>query len=285
MKPFKIGVIVDSFRLGFEKGVKKAAELGVDGIQFYPFWNDLTTDTEILDRIRWAKELIKENGLEVSAVCGDIGCLCVPEENKERIKRSIRIMQFSKEIGAEIVTTHIGPIPPDRNHPRWQVMKDACRQLGEFADSIGMKFAIETGPEPAKLLAEFLDELDCNGMAVNFDPANLAMCVGEVPSELCKALAKYIVHTHAKDGIQIQKADPSALYGFPPDGGKWEYNSDDYFKEVPLGQGDVNFPEYLNALYSTGFRGYLTIEREVGENPEADIKQAIDYLNSILAKM
>lgn len=43
------------------------------------------------------------------------------------------------------------------------------------------------------------------------------------------------------------------------------------YLELPLGEGDVNFDVYLPALAATGFNGFLTIEREVGDNPEKDI--------------
>ena len=57
---------------------------------------------------------------------------------------------------------------------------------------------------------------------------------------------------------------------------------DDAFIELPLGEGDVPFPEYLAALRRIGYEGYLTIEREVGENPGADIAGAADYLKKLI---
>ena len=56
------------------------------------------------------------------------------------------------------------------------------------------------------------------------------------------------------------------------------------FIELPLGQGDVDFKAYLNALDQIGYHGYLTIEREVGDNPSADIALAADYLRSLWKK-
>ncbi len=53
---------------------------------------------------------------------------------------------------------------------------------------------------------------------------------------------------------------------------------EDYFKEVPLGNGQVDFDGYLDALQNVGFDGFLTIEREVGDNPQEDIKEAIKFL-------
>jgi sugar phosphate isomerase/epimerase len=45
----------------------------------------------------------------------------------------------------------------------------------------------------------------------------------------------------------------------------------------------VDWKRYLKALKEEGFDGYLTIEREVGENPEQDIKIAVDFLKNLLA--
>ena len=42
------------------------------------------------------------------------------------------------------------------------------------------------------------------------------------------------------------------------------------------------FKEYLAALEEVGYRGFLTIEREVGENPGRDIAAAVDFLKNII---
>ena len=52
--------------------------------------------------------------------------------------------------------------------------------------------------------------------------------------------------------------------------------------ELPLGQGDVDFPAYLSALNDIGYTGYLTIEREVGDDPEGDIRLAVNFLQSLI---
>jgi sugar phosphate isomerase/epimerase len=59
-------------------------------------------------------------------------------------------------------------------------------------------------------------------------------------------------------------------------------NEEETFREVPLGEGSVKFPEYLRALESIGYKGFLTIEREVGENPEMDIRMSVKFLNNVI---
>ena len=50
------------------------------------------------------------------------------------------------------------------------------------------------------------------------------------------------------------------------------------FIELPLGYGNVNWNAYLRALQDVGYKGFLTIERECGEDPAADITLAANFL-------
>jgi L-ribulose-5-phosphate 3-epimerase len=45
----------------------------------------------------------------------------------------------------------------------------------------------------------------------------------------------------------------------------------------------VDFNSYLHALGEIGYNGFLTIEREVGENPEKDIVEALTFLKKQLS--
>jgi L-ribulose-5-phosphate 3-epimerase len=169
---------------------------------------------------------------------------------------------------------------------RYAVIAKACEELGRYGERIGATFAIETGPEPAAVLRALLDDIAMpKGIGVNFDPANLVMVCGDNVVEAVKALGKYTVHTHAKDGKNVQPVkDVEVLYGLKPapDGKKLSWG--DYMKELPLGEGDVNFDTYLAALKGEGFDGYLTIEREVGEDPRKDIEKAVEFLKGKLGK-
>ena len=155
-------------------------------------------------------------------------------------------------------------------------MQEACFELSRYADSIDAHFAIETGPERAKTLKSFLDALHSTGVAVNLDPANLVMVTGDDPVQAVHTLKDYIVHTHAKDGRTLFAKDPEIIYGLKEE----PVTSDAAFIEVPLGEGSVDFPNYLKALNEIGYKGFLTIEREVGDNPVADIQRAVEFLKA-----
>ena len=194
------------------------------------------------------------------------------------IEKSKRILDLAKDLETSIVTTHIGVIPQDPNHDRYKIMQEACFELSQYADELKAHFAIETGPEIALTLRNFLDTLGSKGVAVNLDPANLVMVTGDDPVQAVYTLKDYIVHTHAKDGRRLLIKDPEVIYGLVEE----TIQEGKAFIELPLGQGDVDFKKYLQALTDIGYKGFLTIEREVGDNPEADIKLAVDFLKNMI---
>ena len=263
----KIGAMAESFRKEtFREAVETAAGLGVTGIQAYitdrsPLLRvDEMTDAKIAE----VMDIMKSNGLIFSAICGDTGYgFEDPAQNPEYIDISKRILDVAKKLECNIVTTHIHMVPEVENETT-EILRKACNELASYADSIGSCFALETGPEPGRRLAKFLGSLDAKGVRVNLDPANLVMCAGDDPVDAVEHLKDYIVHTHAKDGIKT---------------------GDTTYLELPLGTGGVDFDAYLKKLASTGFDGYLTIEREVGDNPYDDIKLAYDFLCEKKAKL
>lgn len=91
-----------------------------------------------------------------------------------------------------------------------------------------------------------------------------------------------ILCTHAKDGVRLRPSDPQAVYDFFAEGGIGDLRLEEYFKETPLGEGSVDFNRYISALKEIGYQGFLTIEREVGENPIQDIFHARDFLKRYL---
>ncbi len=276
MIDFKIGVIIDSFRLGLDAGLQKAKEVGADGIQIYATTGEVSPENLNKQQRRELLDKIKSHGLAVSALCGDLGGHGFSDatDNIRRIEKSKRIMELARDLDTNVVTTHIGVVPPDQAHPRYKILQDACIELAEFGDQLGAYFAIETGPETALVLRKFIDSLGATGVRVNLDPANFVMVTGDDPVEAVKTLAPFIVHTHAKDGIKLRDQDPEITYGMI----EAEIEAGAAFREVPLGQGTVNFPTYLKALADIGFKDYLTIEREVGDDPVGDIRLAVEFL-------
>lgn len=281
MYQFPIGVMLDSFKLETKEAIKKAAEIGAKGVQMYATTGDHAPENMSATDRKELLKMMKDHGLVFSAICGDLGMgFGRKEQNPELIEKSKRILELAKDLECNIVTTHIGVVPQDKNHPRYQIMQDACGKLCTFADEMEAHFAIETGPETSLTLKGFLDSLGSRGVAVNMDPANLVMVTGDDPVQAVYNLKEYIVHTHAKDGVKLLDSDPEVIYGIKDI--EDVIQDGEVFREMPLGEGDVPFAAYLNALDDIGYKGFLTIEREVGDDPTKDIVMAADFLRAHL---
>jgi sugar phosphate isomerase/epimerase len=279
----KIGVITDCFKEGVDRGIELAGQLGFNGVQIYATEGIFSPDGLNKSAREKYKILLKNNKLEVSALCGDMGGhgYQIAADNPLRIEKTKRIIDLAEDFETSVVTTHIGVIPADKNDPRYSVLLDALSTCGLYAKSRGITLAIETGPESAKVLLDFINDT-AGGVGVNLDPANFVMVTGQDPVEAVELLGNHIVHTHVKDGKMLIKTDPKIIYDCFAVGGIEGLNVADYFKELPVGTGDVDFPAYIEALKRVGYDGYLTIEREAGADRLKDIDGAKAFIEGLI---
>jgi len=256
----KIGAIVESFKCGVKGGIEKAAALQLDGIQVYVTYGEMAPENLTQEGRKHFKSFVESKGLKISALCGDLGHGFVnAEQNPELVEKTKAMLDLCRDLQTPILTTHIGEIPTTDGEAVKKALTEALEEIGTYAESIDCFLATETGPVDPTLLNEFLESLTTNAVQINYDPANLEMCAFDSLGGV-DILKGKILHTHAKDGLRPENGGP---------------------KEVPLGEGDVPFAEYIAALDSAGFDGFYTIEREVGENPAADIEKARDFLRTL----
>ncbi len=279
----KISVMHTNLRRPFDEALQIARELELDGIHLSCGGE---FDARTLDQAgrRATLQKIRSHGLEISALCcwGGQVDLGEPEKHPENIAWGKQVLEMSVDMEAPIWMGHIGVMPQDTADPTWQPFVDACGELARYGEKLGACLAMETGPEPPRVMRRLIETVNSPGLRVNYDPANLVLWPvilidrGKAPGPYDKAqalaeyqpvegvatLGQYIVHTHAKDAL------------VHPDGKR---------QEVPLGTGFVDWQRYLRLLQAQGFDGYLAIERETGEDPVGDIRRAATFLREQLA--
>lgn len=287
MPPFKIGALPSPFKdLPLYERFEKVKAVGVEGVQLPVARNDRWLN--ILDpaQRKEIKAFLGDIGLEISALMGRPNVSPIdPETISEYVEQGRLLMDIALEMDVNAISTHVPPVPAQGpSHPRYGLLQEALGPLAEYGEEVGAFFCIETGPETCATLEGFLESLGARGVAVNLDPANLVMCAGDDPVAGVRLLGDRIVHTHAKDGVQLQNVGPEAIYLPPPDKPKVKAMGL-YFQETPLGQGGVDFPEYLRALRDVGYSGYLTLEREAGDDPEGDMRRAVEFLRETMARL
>ena len=274
----KVGVVLPSFNKTFEEGLDLAAKYKFEGIQI---WASPYLDASKQEK----KDLlakIEDKGLKISAILLDTGyrMLFVREGNERLMDMAKRLFDIANEFGVTALTSHIGVVPKDKNSIWYEKLYTNFKELADYVYSANCKFAVETGPEPSARLKEFLDSVNSKGAAVNLDPANLVSVHNEDPVQAVYNLKDYIIHTHAKDSKWIKPSNPEALY--LPDIYNIPRQERGHYQEMPLGEGMVPWERYLKALKDIGYDGYLTIERENGDNREQDIVNGKNILDNIL---
>jgi len=280
---FKIGVLIDSLRMDFSRALAEIAALQVDSIQMYASSHEMSSDNLDFKSAKSIKKQVENHKLRISALVGDLGGHGFerPEDNKEKIPEMKRIIDFAETLETEIITTHIGVIP-ENDSKKYSIMLEALQEISSYSKKAGVYLAIETGPEKSSLLRKFIEDSGESHLKVNFDPANIVMVQGEDVLEALNNLKEHIVYTHAKDGKMTGKCNPLQIYNAFAEGNPDNLDFDKFFIETVLGTGNVNFPEYLKVLEGIGYSGYLTIEREAGNNRLEDVKQGIKFLKEVM---
>ena len=168
------------------------------------------------------------------------------------------------EIGIKSITSHLGFIPDDPNDPVYVSFIELMKDLAGHLASNGQILCFETGQELPSTLKRTIRDVGTGNLFVNLDPANLILYGKAYPLDAVEMFGEYVRGMHAKDAV-------------------WPNRDERLGQETVLGQGEVNFPVLLPMLKAKGFRGPITIEREIhGPQQTDDIRKAIRFLEPYL---
>jgi sugar phosphate isomerase/epimerase len=224
------------------------------------------------------QQQFKEAGLAVSVVfCGFAGesyadiptvqatvGLVPPQTRAARLQEAKMISDFAAQLGVEVTALHVGFVPHDPQSADYQAMVKVAQELSDHCAKNGQRLHLETGQETAEALLAFIQAVNRSNLAVNFDPANMILYGCGEPLPALRLLGPHVKSVHCKDAKWA--ARPGQEWG----------------QEMPLGQGDVDMARFLQTLKEIGYRGPLTIEREIaGEQQLLDIQMAVELLQSL----
>jgi sugar phosphate isomerase/epimerase len=233
------------------------------------------------EKLKMIKEAVAKSGVRVTTVFmgfrgesyADIPTVrrtvgFVPAETRaQRLDVGRGICDFAHELGVDTVAAHIGFVPEDTGDPNYQAVLSVVREIADYCKARSMRFSLETGQETGQVLSRFLRDVGRDNVKVNFDPANMILYGSGDPIEALELVGGYVVGVHCKDG------------NWPTEPGKLGH-------ETPLGEGQVGIERFIRKLIEVGYRGPLTIEREItGEQQAADIMKAKNLLESLKAKL
>ncbi len=206
-----------------------------------------------------------ESYSDIPTVARTVG-LVPAATRQQRLAEMKQISDFSVLLGCDVVALHLGFVPHDRLAAEYQEIVLTTRDLCQYCRHHAQNLHLETGQESAAGLVQFMDDVNCENLFVNFDPANMILYGTGEPIEAFGMLGSRVRSVHCKDAKW--SSQPGVTWG----------------EEVPLGEGAVDIPAYLQTLRDIGYDGPLTIEREIPREP-ARQKTEIAHACAILENL
>ena len=258
----KLGVRSVCVSRDFQEALRICGSVGLDGIQIaVPEGNLLeATDEELLA----VKARVEAAGLEIASSSAGPK-LVNPAVSEISVASFARIIHAAAVMGHRTVTGEVKDLPDGMSVDEgWKTCIANVRAVCDHAESEGVDFCVEAGPfclvRVADDVERLLDEVDSPRLHVNYDGGNFQWG-GQDALEAAERFASRTAHVHIKD---------------------WSIAES---REAALGDGDIDYAAVLQILRSAGYDGWLVIERERTDDPEADLRKAVGRLREIVSAL
>lgn len=238
-----------------ETAVRDIAAAGYEGTEMFD--GNLV---EYADRPEELRELLSESGVKLVSVYSGANFIfadILPEE----LHRINRAAELAATFGAERLVVGGGARRAAGTTDRdYALLARALDQVTDIAESFGLTASYHPH---LSTIVENTRELDLliNSTRIGFcpDTAHLA-AGGSDPAAVIRKYPDRIRHVHLKDF----RADP--------------------FQFLPLGEGDLDFPDIIRAVKESGYDSWLMVELDTYDgDPRAAAEISKKYLDKILA--
>lgn len=258
--------------------MKELTEMGMNSCQVVCWNRKAINDMAVAQRVNEAAE--KYNVTVTALWCGWEGPrvwdlyegqetlgLIPPAYRFQRFEMLVEGSDFAKAIHTDNLVTHVGYMPENPYDENYFGVLPILKELVKKCKENGQNFLFETGQETPVTLKRAIQDIGYDNVGINLDPANLILYGKANPVDALDVFGEYVMGVHGKDGL-------------------YPTNGHELGMEVPLGQGKVNFPALINKLHEVGYKGDITIEREItGAEQKRDIISAKKFLDLLIEKL
>jgi sugar phosphate isomerase/epimerase len=251
-RPMKLGLINSAWVQANQPtvfGLRKTKEIGFDSVDI--FIDPLDADEQ---ECRQVKEECDRLDLPIVSIC----CVALglidfnPSVQRFHVERVRRYLDLARQFDARNLLLVLGEyvwnqevISPDE---QWSTGVANCRIIGDHAEKLGLRVALELEPFRLSLLnsvdemVRFIDDCDHPAIRANIDVSHLLLA-GVKPEEVRK-FGDRAIHVHISDCDGKKHGD------------------------LPPGRGVVPFEPYLREIQSLGIDGAMSIELEYSPEPD-----------------
>jgi inosose dehydratase len=229
------------FTLDLEEAILGASSIGYSAIELACAKPHLDYDVALSD-IDGIAELIRDLDLEVAAL-SMFNEFSNRDDIEDEIERVEAFIDFAKILGTDVIKLTPGkPASESATEENWRCLGRAVDRLEPAARRARIRLAFEThmGQLTDNLVStkQFVEMFSSSQVGLTVDFYNLAFSGGKA-EEAVEALAKFIYHTHVKNGTVDAGGNP--VFG-------------------RLDEGIVDYPMVIEMLDEIDYGGYLSIE-------------------------
>jgi sugar phosphate isomerase/epimerase len=250
-------------------GIRMTKEVGFDTIDIFADPLDLDAPARRLIRTECERA-----GLPiVSVACVAVGLIDFnPSVQRFHLERCRRYLDLAYEYQARNLLLVLGEyiwekqvIPPQE---QWQTGARNVRELGKYAQDLGLKIALELEPFQLSLVRDvdtmlrFLDDVNHPAVQANIDVSHLQL--SNVRPEELRRLKGRATHVHLSDC-------DGKVHG-----------------DLPPGRGVVDFVPYLREIKALDIDGVVSIELEYAPQPERIVewvREAYEKTDQLMQKV
>jgi sugar phosphate isomerase/epimerase len=260
--------------------LESIASLGYEGTEIdfgiNPFDAEMRPGAKyLLKEEKKLRKYLKRLGLELPSLC-IMSRWSGSDEWIAGVKDTLKdVVELSQRFGTGTIVVVSGPPAPDvSSDVIWRQVIDNLKWASEYTATRKIKLAMEVVTTwPIYNTKTFLKAREAIGdnLYANIDPSNYYQS-GDDPIDAVRKLKEHIVSVHVKDAKQYKAAGDNvpAARGYSA-----------------MGQGDIDFEQFLKTLKEVGYDGWLHAEYEGflgGYNPDPvkGSKDTIDYIKPIL---
>ena len=246
--------------LGLEEFLARARELGFDGVMLMarrPHASPVDLDAAGRRRVRG---LLEAGGLELACLAGyndfalghgraDLAAAEV------WVAYIVELCRLARDLGGSLVRVFTAVETPGAHAALWRAVVAGLKECARRAADLGVTLAVQNHHDLAvhhRSLADLLAEVDEPACRAAFDAWAPAL-QGEDLAAAVRAMAPWIVHTTVADYA------PRPRFRYHPDLVRFTEEPPE-MRMVPLGEGIVDYPAFLDALEAAGYRGWVAFE-------------------------
>jgi L-ribulose-5-phosphate 3-epimerase len=254
---FRPAICAYSFRDQLKSGsmtyadlIRMAADLGVDGIDLTTYWLPDTSDQTLLP----LKKLAYRSAVSIYTIGIGAGMAQpTPELQAKKVATVRKWVDAAEKLGASHIRVFGGNVPKGSTEEQavpWAV--ETLKRCAEEAGKKGITLGLEDDgglTTNADRTVEIIRKVDSPWAGINLD-------VGNFPNDAYKQIemcAPFATNVHFKSQVHIDHRPQPA-----------------------------DWPRILQILGSAGYRGYLSLEYELTEDPLTVVPQLVSKMQSAI---